>query len=130
MPATIAVVIARHCHHCRRRQSKPYHKEAGPAGLSDPPLATPHVSTHEKRPAVSSSRHRARIASAMTISVKAVLGLRPPPPYPCVNSLPSWCPAVLCLSIVRPNAATADCDPSKPHMNTYAIVEAMPRKKT
>ena len=85
----------------------------------DPPLATPPVSTHEKRRAASSSRHRARIASATTISAKAVLGLRHPPPYPRVDSPPSQCPAVAdadaatmmipCLSIARPNVPIESC---------------------
>ena len=57
----------------------------------------------------------------------------PPLPNPCVNSPPSWCPAVSnadaattmipCLSITGPNAATADGNPSEPHTAANAIVE-------
>jgi len=129
----VIVIIAAAASRNRSRRSKP----RGPLG---PPLVTPHVSTHEKRRAASSSRHRARIASATTISAKAVLGLRPPPPYPRVDSPPSRCPAVAnadaattmipCLSIARPNVATTDCDPSEPHTDANAIVEGDAKMKT
>ena len=140
MPAAIVVVVARHRHHCHHRQSKPITKKRAPRATRTPPLATPPVSTHEKRRAASSSRHRARIASATPISAKAVLGLRPPPPYPRVDSPPSRCPAVAdadaattmipCLSIARPDAATADCDPSEPHTDANAIAEGDAKMKT
>jgi len=74
-----------------------------------------------------------RIAFAMTIPVDTILGLRPPPLYPCVDSPPSRCPAVadtntammmiLCFFIVQPNATTTNGDPSEPLMDMNVIVE-------
>ena len=121
----------RHHHHhhpCHRCQLKPiYQEEVGPAGLSDPPLATLTASTPEKKCTASSFLHHARIAFATTIPADADLGLWPHPPYPRVDSPPSWCPAamtmILCLSIARPNAATTEGNPSKPLTDTNAIVE-------
>ena len=147
----LIVVFALCAHrHCRRRHPSssslpppPFetdHKEAGLVGLLDLPLATLHVSTPEKRYVASSFRHRARIASATTISAEAVLGLRPPSPYPRIYSPLSRCPAVAdvnaattmipCLSIAGPNDATADGNPSDPHTDVNAIVEGDAEMKT
>ncbi len=69
----------------------------------------------------------------MTIPVDTVLGLRPPPLYPRIDSPPSRCPAVTdantamlmipCLFIVQPNSMTTNGDPSEPLTDVNVIVE-------